>query len=100
MDGYYDRSGNVISFEEYVRLHSPEYQRVLLTEYGDVKVSTVWLGIDHRFGFGDEPSPIIFETMVFGGERDEWHWRYATEQEARAGHAEVCSVVFRDVQLV
>jgi hypothetical protein len=95
IDAYYDRSGDAISIDEYARLHTPDYQRVLLTEHGDVKVSTVWLGIDHGFGRG---LPIIFETMVFGGEHDQEQWRYTTEQEARAGHAEVCSVVSRDVR--
>jgi len=55
-------------------------------------VSTVWLGLDHGYGGGP---PLIFETMVFGGAHDEDQWRYPTEVEALAGHAEICSVVFR-----
>lgn len=55
-------------------------------------MSTVWLGINHNFA--DEGPPIIFETMVFGLENaDEYMQRYATEEEARAGHAETVTVV-------
>ena len=31
---------------------------------GGVRVSTVFLGLDHSFGGGD---PLWFETMIFGG---------------------------------
>lgn len=50
----------------------------------DIKVSTVFLGIDHRFGMAGPP--ILFETMVFGGLLDQEQMRYATMVEARAGH--------------
>jgi hypothetical protein len=55
-------------------------------------VSTVWIGINYNFGDGD---PVIFETMVFGGEerQDETCWRWTTEAEATAGHAEVVATV-------
>ena len=52
---------------------------------GDVRVSTVWLGLDHRFGGGGRP--LIFETMVFGGPLDGEQDRYSTEEQAMAGHA-------------
>jgi hypothetical protein len=49
-----------------------------------VTVSTVFLGIDHRF-VGEGP-PIVFETMVFrDGDGDE-QMRYATWEEAERGH--------------
>lgn len=59
---------------------------------GEVEVSTVWVGLDLGYAslFGDGP-PLIFETMIFGGERDLWTWRYATEREAREGHKAVCA---------
>lgn len=47
-------------------------------------VSTVWLGLDHRWGKGQ---PLIFETMVFyQGESDLDMQRYSTEAEAIVGH--------------
>lgn len=56
-----------------------------------VEVSTVWLGLDHNW-WPDRP-PKIFETMIFGGDLDLERWRYSTEEEARAGHAETCRLV-------
>lgn len=67
-----------------------ENRRVALTEISDdVSVSTVFLGLDHNFsGEGD---PILFETMVFGGDRDGETTRYRTWDEAKTGHEEVVS---------
>jgi hypothetical protein len=92
VSGYYDRQGTPMTLDEWVYEHSGEYKRVALDERGDVRVSTVWLGLDHNWGSGP---PLIFETMVFGGDHDEEQWRWATEAEALAGHAEICSAVFR-----
>lgn len=52
-------------------------------ELGDVRVSTVFLGLDHGWGRG---APEIFETMIFGGKHSESCWRYSTREEAIAGH--------------
>lgn len=51
---------------------------------GDVSVSTVFLGIDQSFGDGP---PLLFETMIFGGEHDGYQDRYSTWADAEAGHA-------------
>ena len=51
----------------------------------ELKVSTVFLALDHSFKPGAEP--ILYETMVFGGPLDGSQERYATKQEAQAGHA-------------
>lgn len=52
---------------------------------GGILVSTVFLGLDHNF-FGSS-RPILYETMVFGGPLDQEQERYATRDEALAGHA-------------
>jgi hypothetical protein len=52
-----------------------------------VVVSTVFLGLDHRFS-GNGP-PILFETMVFDDYLTCDTWRYATWAEAELGHMEV-----------
>ncbi len=49
----------------------------------EVNVSTVFLGLDHSFGGG---TPILFETMIFGGEHDQYQDKYATYEEAEVGH--------------
>lgn len=49
-----------------------------------IQVSTVFIGLDHRFG--DDGPPLVFETMVFGGPLDQEMEHYATWREAIAGH--------------
>lgn len=90
----FDIDGNPINdVQTFGRLMgTPEYkiiaQEDVLTPSGDMLwVSTVWLGIDH--GWMSEV-PIIFETMVFAQSmEEEFCQRYATKEEARAGHERV-----------
>lgn len=49
----------------------------------NIRVSTVFLGLNHNFGEG---IPILFETMVFGGELDQEVERYSTWTQAEQGH--------------
>ena len=53
---------------------------------GDKWVSTVFLGLDHRF-YGEGP-PILFETMVRDSDGSwlDYQDRYCTWDEALAGH--------------
>lgn len=60
------------------------------SQFGDVKVSTVFLGLDHSFGGGE---PLLFETMIFGGEHDQYQDRYSTWDEAAEGHKKACELV-------
>lgn len=53
---------------------------------GKVRVSTVFLGIDHSF---DEGHPLLFETMVFGGINNQDCTRYSTWDEAKKGHVKI-----------
>ena len=48
-----------------------------------VEVSTVFLGLDHSFGDGP---PLLFETMVFGGEMDGDQDRCTTWEQAEEMH--------------
>jgi hypothetical protein len=91
----YDRDGNPISLDEWMRLVADlEYKRIEWTEIPDVgiEVSTVWLGLNHNFLM--EGPPYIFETMVFGLPNDmEVQERWATEEEAIEGHWKVVQEV-------
>jgi hypothetical protein len=83
---YYDRQGEPIEIMEWALLQNDHYKRIRSTQVGKrVWVSTVWLGLDHSFAFGVH-TPIIFETMVFGGVFDQNQQRYAIEAEAILGH--------------
>jgi len=81
----------------------PEYRIVGLDyiEVGsdEVKVSTVWLGLDHGFPWIKQP-PVIFETMIFGGTWDHRMWRYCTHLEAIAGHADAVALVRREAHVL
>jgi hypothetical protein len=59
-------------------------------EIGGVRISTVFLGIDHSF---DDGPPMLYETMIFGGPHNEETWRYSTWDEAEIGHAEAIKLV-------
>jgi len=59
----------------------------------DVRVSTVFLGLDHNFD--DDGPPVLFETMVFiNGSGDEIE-RYRTWDEAVRGHENMVAEIFR-----
>lgn len=52
-----------------------------------IRISTVFLGIDHGFNFEDEDvPPVLWETMVFGGPMDQEQWRYDSLEKAKVGH--------------
>jgi hypothetical protein len=57
--------------------------RLATYEEGDIFVSTVFIG----------QCNIIFETMVFGGERDGYTDRYKTRAGALAGHEATVALV-------
>lgn len=65
--GYYDRSGNAISFRDWARLmawddKNEHKYRIVQQEYVDhYWISTVFLGLDHGWGGALK----LFETMVF-----------------------------------
>jgi hypothetical protein len=57
-------------------------------QIGPYLVSTVFLGLDHRFGRNGPP--LLFETMTFGADADDADFgfaRTATWQEAELAHA-------------
>ncbi len=55
-----------------------------------VRVSTVFLGLDHSFGEG---LPLLFETMIFKGPHDGWQDRYTTWEEAELGHKRIVQLL-------
>ena len=57
--------------------------RIERADADPVLVSTVFLGLDHRWGNGP---PLLFESLVFGGPLDEKMYRWSTWDEAEAGH--------------
>lgn len=71
-------------------------RRVAFTKLNGVDVSTVFLGLDHQFGSGE---PILFETCIFGGNRDGEITRYHTFQDALKGHEEIVKSLTESIGL-
>ena len=67
-------------------------QMVGLDTIDDQVVSTIFLTVDHSFGVGP---PLLYETMIFGGEHDLFCARYSTRDEAAAGHQRVSDALRR-----
>jgi hypothetical protein len=88
----------VSNLTEYVQSLNQDslFGRVSVTEThdGDIRVSTVFLGIDHGFG----GKPLLFETMVFGGRLNGYQCRYGTYDEAVEGHWDTVDDVFGPVR--
>jgi hypothetical protein len=63
---------------------------VAKTETDNELVSTVFLSLDHAFL---EPGPILFETMIFGGEYDQWQWRHQNRHQALAFHEQLVAAL-------
>lgn len=92
MSFYYDMDGNPITQAQWVAGFESRDRQIAKTDFPDgVWVSTVWLGIDHRFG--GVGAPLIFETMIFEGPLDGEQWRYSTRERALAGHARAVALV-------
>ena len=66
-------------------------KKIERTEFDDCYVSTVFLGLDHSFTPGAEP--VLFETMVFGGDMDQEQDRCCTYDQAVEMHKRMCEKV-------
>ena len=71
-------------------------RHVSSTHIDTVHVSTVFLGLDHNYGDGP---PILWETMIFGGENGEYQERYSSHSDAVAGHNKAVSAVLNNIKL-
>jgi hypothetical protein len=85
MGDFYDRKGQRMELMEWARAFEDRDRKVGDDTIDGQRVSTVWLGNDHR-GYGDDGPPLIFETMIFGGPHDQYCDRYSNEEAALAGH--------------
>lgn len=79
---------------DWVRVFEKQDRIVAQDNVVDIKISTVFLGIDHSFGVGP---PLIFETMVFGGDLDQEMDRYSTWKEAVNGHKKMVRKVRKNI---
>lgn len=95
-DGYYiiggdGRTPEPCSFDAWCLCEKARKRpHVAKDQIGDVLVSTVFLGMDHAYDGG---IPLLFETMVFGGEHDLWQDRCSTWSGAEEMHAKAVAMV-------
>ena len=63
-------------------------------EIGDILVSTVFLGLDHAWTPGGKP--VLWETMIFGGEHDQYQERYTSHKDALEGHEKALTLITKE----
>lgn len=83
------------SLLEFIRLYDGDQwhrRRVGRDEGPGVRVSTVFLGLDHGHHHGEpNASPVLYETLVSGADGEGLDSdRYHTREEALAGHEAMC----------
>jgi hypothetical protein len=83
----------VATREEWEQFFGSDRRRIAETSVGELWVSTVFLGLDHRVPIGNGP-PLLYETLVFGLPRGkEIMERHSTRSEAIVGHKRVVEQV-------
>ena len=76
--------------QEWALLFKNDMRRVAFDTINDSDVSTVFLGIDHSW---KTETPLLFETMIFGGKHDQYQTRCSTWEEALIQHKEACQLI-------
>ena len=82
-DGSIQEESDLFKWARWFETENRIIEKTILDK-SDIMVSTVFLGIDHNFG--EAGPPILFETMIFGGEHDQWQARASTIEEAKRYH--------------
>ena len=67
LDGHTPVRATLLEWGRWMQVNAKR-RRVAVTQGKGVRVSTVFLGVDHQYQDGP---PILFETMVFGGKLDD-----------------------------
>lgn len=96
-DGQAVRASDLLEWSMF--FENPEDRIVKQDIIGPFHVSTVFLGIDHNFAsFFSKGRPILWETMIFGPDGssvDHYQERYASHEEAIAGHTRAVDAALR-----
>lgn len=67
-----------------------ERKAVKQENIGDIFISTVFLGSDHAW---NSDVPVLWETMIFGGEHDQYQERYTSYEDALEGHKKALNLI-------
>lgn len=82
---YYNKQGKQINIDvQKVLIMDKDYHEIGRTKKDGYLISTIWTGMDLSM----DNSKVIFETMIFEGEKwnDLYCQRYSTLEEAKKGH--------------
>ena len=83
-----------VSIEELTALYkNPDMKLVKQDTIDGVFVSTVFLGLDHAWSEDPNHKPVLWETMIFGGEYDDYQERYTSHQDALEGHQKAINLL-------
>lgn len=94
-----DDEGNVVTtndLEEWGKWFEKADRRIRVDDVRNAQISTVFLSVDHSFDENDPP--VLYETMIFGGQFDEFQWRYHTKEDAIEGHERIKKMVMLGVE--
>jgi hypothetical protein len=93
---YYDRGGTPMTLQQWAKMLEDEsYRHVARDVIGPeepldpaplITVSTCWGGLNHDWRSGE---PLIYQTVIVGGDYDATGVWYATENQARDGHRRI-----------
>ena len=95
-----DEEGNPVramNLFDWYRWYENACRQVAEDNFGHVRVSTVFLGLNHNWR--EDGPPILWETIVFGGELDEQTDRCAgSREQAEAMHTRMVERVKNSLQ--
>ena len=73
-------------------------ERVLgFSRVNGIRISTIFMGLDNSFGAA--PEPLVFETMIMGGDNHGYIKRCATYDEAIVLHREIVEFVVKSLSM-
>jgi len=77
------RASDLSEWQQWIKRRDGDL-KIGVETVGEARVSTVFLAADASLDATDEP--LLFETMILGGPLRHERVRYATWEEAEAGH--------------
>jgi len=78
---------SVNEYQEWYKIHGDTVAKSNFLDASgkQIIVSTVFLGLDHSY---NSKVPVLWETMIFGGEHDQYQRRYTNFYDSLEGHNE------------
>ena len=81
---------------DWAKWYEKNKQTIETTTIGDIQITTEFVGIDDSVFEID--SPLLFETVILGGDMNGWVCQYSTLAEAKSGHFDAVDDVKRRIE--